>query len=91
MNEVLIIIIAAAFLSFLIYYFRNSRTSQISSVREEEDRFVIETIVKFIRDSFNEILNTNLYEMNITREEFNKRIHNKNRLRKALKTAPTVM
>ncbi len=86
MNEVLIIIIAAAFLSFLIYYFRNSRTSQISSVREEEDRFVIETIVKFIRDSFNEILNTNLYEMNITREEFNKRIHNKNRLRKALKT-----
>ncbi|NLG89136.1 MAG: Flp pilus assembly complex ATPase component TadA [Clostridiaceae bacterium] len=86
MNEVLIVLISAAFLSFIIYYFRNSRPSQISSSREEEDRFAVETIVKFIRDSFNEILNTNLYEMNITREEFKKRIHNKNRLRRALKT-----
>jgi len=86
MNEVLIILISTAFLSFLVYYFRNSRPSRISSVQEGEDRFAVETIVKFVRDSFNEILNTNLYEMNITREEFNKRIHNKNRLRKALKT-----
>jgi pilus assembly protein CpaF len=86
MNEVIIILISVAFLSFLIYYFRNSRPAEIRSVLEEEDKFSVETIVKFIRDSFNEILNTNLYEMNITREEFNKRIHNKNRLRRALKT-----
>lgn len=86
MNEVLIILISAVFLSFLIYYFRNSRPSGNINVQAEDDRYAVEKIVKFIRDSFNEILNTNLYEMNITREEFNKRVHNKNRLRRALKT-----
>jgi pilus assembly protein CpaF len=85
MNEILIALIIVISIIFIILYIRHNH-SAMRYVQPDEDRFNIGTILNFIKDAFNEILKTNLYEMNITREEFEKRIHNKNQLRKALKT-----
>ena len=85
MNEILIALIIVISIIFIILYIRHNH-STMRYVQPDEDRFNIGTILNFIKDAFNEILKTNLYEMNITREEFEKRIHNKNQLRKALKT-----
>ncbi|HQD29057.1 MAG TPA: pilus assembly protein CpaF [Acetivibrio saccincola] len=52
----------------------------------EDDRYKLENIIEHVKDAINEFLKTNLYSMNITREEFEKRMENKNELRKALKS-----
>lgn len=85
MNEILIILIITITIVFVLLYIRYNQVA-IRYVQPDDDIFYIRTILSFVKDAFNEILKTNLYEMNITREEFEKRIHNKNQLRKALKT-----
>ncbi|NLY17606.1 MAG: Flp pilus assembly complex ATPase component TadA [Clostridiaceae bacterium] len=85
MNEILIILIIGITTVSVFFYVRHSQAA-IRHIQPEEDMFYIENIISFIRNAFNEILKTNLYEMNISREEFEKRMHNKNQLRKALKT-----
>lgn len=85
MNEILIILIVLALILYLYFYARHKQVNTVHN-SPDDDRFHIDTILVFIKDAFNEILKTNLYEMNITREEFEKRLHNKNQLRKALKT-----
>lgn len=84
MNGILIGLILIALFSFVILYINDSKIKkEVDSI--EEDRYSIESILLFIKEAFNEILKTNLYELNITKEEFEKRVHNKNQLRKALK------
>ncbi len=85
MNGIMIVFICIVFSGFMIMYAGQNRAFT-RSVEPAEDRFFIETILHFVREAFNEILKTNLYEMNISKEEFQKRMHNKNKLRKALKT-----
>ncbi|WP_207655786.1 ATPase, T2SS/T4P/T4SS family [Vallitalea okinawensis] len=50
------------------------------------DCYNMEVILEQVKEAFNDILKTNLYEMNLRKEEFDKRLRNKNQLRKALKT-----
>lgn len=85
MNEFLIAIITAALSAFIVWYFKGTGKVKTKTASFEEDRYSIESILSFIKEAFNEILKTNLYELNITKEEFEKRVHNKNQLRKALK------
>lgn len=85
MNEILIVFIIGITVLSGVFYVRHNQAA-IRHMQPEEDMFYMETIISFIRNAFNEILKTNLYEMNISREEFEKRLHNKNQLRKALKT-----
>lgn len=86
MNEILIaLIITALFIFIILYYFRSTAKIKNKAENYEEDRYSIESILSYIKGAFNEILKTNLYEMNITKEEFEKRMNNKNKLRKALK------
>ena len=85
MNEFLLILTLTVFLILLVLYIKHNRPNP-RSFQPDENRFFIETMLLFVKEAFNDILKTNLYEMNITREEFQKRIHNKNQLRKALKT-----
>lgn len=51
----------------------------------KESRYDLLNIQVFIKETFNDILRVNLYEMNLSRVEFDKKMHNKNQLRKALK------
>jgi pilus assembly protein CpaF len=85
MNEFLIAVILIGLFAFCVLYYRKNRTLPDQSAADE-DRYSIAAILLFVREAFNDILKTNLYDMNITREEFNKRVHNRNQLRKALKT-----
>jgi pilus assembly protein CpaF len=85
MNEILIALILTALFAFCILYYRKNRIPHERPV-DDDERYSITAILLFVRNAFNDILKTNLYEMNITREEFDKRVHNRNQLRKALKT-----
>ncbi len=85
MNEFFIALICMATVVTAILYIRRNRVVT-RYAQPDNDRFQMEAILHFVRDAFNDILKTNLYEMSISREEFEKRLHNKNQLRKALKT-----
>ncbi|PKM51611.1 MAG: pilus assembly protein CpaF [Firmicutes bacterium HGW-Firmicutes-7] len=52
----------------------------------EEDKYCMDQLIDFIKNKFNDILKTNLHEMNLSKEEFEKRMKNRAQLRKALKT-----
>jgi len=84
-NELLIAMILIGLLVFFVLYLKDAGKTGIKAMALDEDRFSIETILSFIKEAFNEILKTNLYELNITKEEFEKRMHNRNKLRRALK------
>ena len=85
MNELLIAAIITGILCFCILYYRKNSIAP-SQLPQDEERFDIGAILHFVREAFNDILKTNLYDMNISREEFDKRLRNRNQLRKALKT-----
>ncbi|MBP7176898.1 MAG: Flp pilus assembly complex ATPase component TadA [Thermoclostridium sp.] len=85
MNEFVIVLILVCLFGFFLLYYRMNR-AQPERYETDEDRYTLAAILLFVREAFNDILKTNLYEMNITREEFDKRVHNRNQLRKALKT-----
>lgn len=85
MNELLILLILIALVIFCVLYYRKNRTLPERPAVDDQ-RYSISAILLFVRDAFNDILKTNLFEMNITREEFDKRVHHRNQLRKALKT-----
>lgn len=85
MNEVLTVLIIFALFLFTILYFKDAGKTKKRIKDYEEDRYSVESILSFVKDAFNDILKTNLYELNITKEDFEKRVHNKNQLRKALK------
>ena len=84
MNEILIALIIVSLFILIVIYIKGSKVNINISI-EEDNRYSIDSILLFIKEAFNKILKTNLYEMNITKEEFEKRIHNKSQLRKALK------
>ncbi|WP_066497522.1 ATPase, T2SS/T4P/T4SS family [Abyssisolibacter fermentans] len=83
-NLVIIIIIILAVCGFIYKYF--SRVKKWSGYHIDEDKYNINVLTEYIKDTFNDILKTNLYEMNISKDEFNKRMQNRNQLRKALKS-----
>ena len=85
MNEFILAMILLCLFGFCVLYYRMNRI-QPEPAEPDDDRYSIAAILLFVREAFNDILKTNLYEMNITREEFDKRVHNRNQLRKALKT-----
>jgi len=85
LNELLVILIIAVLSGFMIVYFRDAGKTGVKTTDSDENKFTEESILLFVKEAFNEILKTNLYELNITREEFEKRMHNRSKLRRALK------
>ncbi|WP_010250310.1 P-loop NTPase family protein [Acetivibrio cellulolyticus] len=84
-NIFLIMLIITGVAGGIIYYFKANKSKYLD-YDIDEDKYQLDTILEYIKNTFNDILKTNLYSMNITREEFEKRVQNKNELRKALKT-----
>lgn len=85
LNIILITLILASVAGGTFYYMKTNRKKYID-FEVEDDRYKLENIIEHVKDAINEFLKTNLYSMNITREEFEKRMENKNELRKALKS-----
>jgi len=85
LNTFLIILIVFVVLGGVVYYFKSNK-SRFVDFEEDDDRYRIDRILDYVKNTINDFLKANLYEMNMTREEFEKRLQNKNELRKALKT-----
>lgn len=85
LNTFLIMLIITGVAGGILYYFRVNKAKYLD-YDVDEDKYELDTILEFVKDTFNNLLKTNLYSMNITREEFEKRVQNKNEMRRALKT-----
>ncbi|MCX7772102.1 MAG: pilus assembly protein CpaF [Clostridia bacterium] len=85
MNELIIILIIVGMAGGLFYYLKSSKTKYLT-YDLNEDKYLMETLVEYVKNVFDDLLKTNLYSLNISREEFEKRLHNKNQLRAALKS-----
>lgn len=51
-----------------------------------EDKYKIANVVEFVKNVFDDILRTNLYTLNLSKEDFDKKMRNRAQLRKALKS-----
>jgi len=84
-NTLLIILVIAVIFGAVVFYYDKSRKTIRIDVIDDDDMYNIEVLVDNIKDKFNDYLKTNLYEMNLTKEEFAKRMQNKSQLRVGLK------
>lgn len=82
----MIVIILAFFVITVIFYANRSRKLAHIEFERDEDVYSINVLVDNVKDTFNNILKTNLYEMNLSKEEFTKRMQNKSQLRISLKS-----
>lgn len=85
LNTFLIMLIITGIAGGILYYFKVNKANYLD-YDLDEDKYELDTILEFVKDTFNNLLKANLYSMNITREEFEKRVQNKNEMRRALKT-----
>ncbi|MFZ5988346.1 MAG: pilus assembly protein CpaF [Bacillota bacterium] len=85
-NILLILIILSGFTAAVIIFFKRENKKGYSGYNTEDDKYDIDVLVEYIKNHFNDILKTNLYEMNLSRDEFAKRMQNKSQLRRALKS-----
>lgn len=85
LNVFLICLFVSGIIGGTYYYFNNKRAKSYHAYDVDEDRFQIKSLVDFVQESFNDILKLNLQTMNISRDEYEKRMQSKNQLRIALK------
>jgi pilus assembly protein CpaF len=84
---ILIIGIIVLGLVLLYLYFKKEAAQKSVEYDIDEDRYNMEVIIEYIKNKFNDILKTNLYEMNLSKYEFDKRMQNRSQLKKALKNS----
>ncbi|NLK87898.1 MAG: Flp pilus assembly complex ATPase component TadA [Clostridiaceae bacterium] len=85
LNVFLICLFVSGIIGGTYYYFNNKRAKSYHAYDVDEDRFQIKSLVDFVQETFNDILKLNLQTMNISRDEYEKRMQSKNQLRIALK------
>ena len=84
-NLLMITLVSLVFFIFLINHFKLNRVTS-EEYKVEEDIYTIKYITVVIKGYFNDILKTNLYSMNLSKDEFDKQVKKREQLRKALKT-----
>ena len=82
-NVILIILILAATGIGIYVYLKPNQEQVIQEEKEEVYKF--DVILEYVKQSFNNILKTNLHEVKISKEEYEKRLKNKTKIRTALK------
>lgn len=85
LNVFLICLIVTGIIGGAYYYYNNRKAKAYHAYDFDEDRFQVKSLVDFVQESFNDILKLNLQMMNISREEYEKRMQSRNQLRAALK------
>lgn len=81
-NLILITLIAALVIFYLYFILRHSETEE----EGPKDSFALDYLIECIKDSFNEILNTSISEMNLKKEALQKREKLRAGLKRALRT-----
>lgn len=77
------VIILLGLLLLYVYVYKLKKHDQgLTAVGRGEE---LDDLLLFVKNKFNDMLKVNLYEMNLSKEAFEKRLHNKNQLRKSLK------
>ena len=86
-NYGVIIIIFGVITIFLAQYFWGDKKKEIikETIIEDNDKYNISNIVEYVKENINEITRTNLYELGLEEEEFNKRLNKRSELKKALR------
>lgn len=82
-NVIIIILILAATVIGIYVYLKPNQEQVIQEEKEEVYKF--DVILEYVKQSFNNILKTNLHEVKISKEEYEKRLKNKTKIRTALK------
>lgn len=85
LNVFLICLLITGVFGGLYYYLNNRNAKAFQAYDVDEDQFLVSSLVGFVKESFNDTLKINLQTMNITREEYEKRLQSKAQLRLALK------
>ncbi|HEX2945641.1 MAG TPA: ATPase, T2SS/T4P/T4SS family [Clostridia bacterium] len=86
LNTFLIFLLITVVIGGLYYYLNIYNAKAYQAYEVEEDRFQTGSLVEYVKEAFNDVLKLNLQTMNITREEYVKRIQSRNQLRIALKS-----
>lgn len=84
-NNIIIIFILVGFVVFLIIHFRLNKIKE-EDYMIDEDIYSVDFITNQVRKYFNDILNKNFYNMDLTKMEFEKQVKKRKQLRKSLKT-----
>ena len=84
-NLGIIVFILIMFIVLLINHFKIYKVDK-EGYKIEEDIYTIEHITDTVRIYFNDILRTNYYNMNLSKNEFEKQMKKREQLRKSLKT-----
>lgn len=85
-NYIVILIIIGSLLLAIAKYFWGTNKEEIKEkIIEDNDKYHINSIVDFVKTYINQITRTNLYELGLGEEEFNRRLNKRSELKKALK------
>jgi pilus assembly protein CpaF len=81
----MILLVLLGFIIFLINHFKLTKVTS-EEYKIEEDIYTIKYITNIVKKYFNDILKTNFYNMNLSKNEFDKQVKKREQLRKSLKT-----
>lgn len=82
---VILIIIGSLILAIAKYFWGTNKEEIKEKIVEDNDKYHINNIVDFVKTYINQITRTNLYELGLGEEEFNRRLNKRSELKKALK------
>lgn len=84
-NLLIILIILLGFLGFVYYRLTRTNTQVKEVVYEDDERFTMDRITIYVKDTLNELIRTNLYDLGLSKEEFDRRQNKKKEIKRALK------
>jgi len=84
-NLLIILVIVLIFLGFMYFRLTKSNTQAKEVVYEDEEKFTLEMITLYVKDTLNELIRTNLYDLGLSKEEFDRRQNKKKEIKRALK------
>lgn len=87
-NYLIICVLLIGIILFLYGRLRNARGLP-KAVSIDTEKYTIESMIDYIRTTLNEMINSNLYDLGLTEEEFRRRSNQRMELKRALKGCST--
>lgn len=84
-NLLIILVTVLVFLVFIYFRLTKSKTQVKEVVYEDEEKYTLEIITLYVKDTLNELVRTNLYDLGLSKEEFDRRQNKKKEIKRALK------
>ncbi len=70
LNAFLILIIIACFFGVLYYRLSKNKSIVKEVISEDSDKYSLDSMILYVKDSLNELIRTNLYDLGLSKEEF---------------------